>query len=110
MSKKGFLAAARRSAETVTIDKIGQTVQIKRITHGEMQTIFKAVSKTPDATERGLALQRKIIAAAVVFEGDEQLTEEEVSMGLDLEIARDLFDECARVNGLDKKVEAVEGN
>jgi hypothetical protein len=106
MSKKDFLAAGRASAETVTL-KNGQAVQIRKFTQGELETILRATEKVNERL-RPLVMQTKLIALTVTV-GDEEMTEHEVSLGLDADVTKELSDHVARVNGMNRKAEEVEG-
>jgi hypothetical protein len=106
MSKKDFLTACRAPAETVTL-KNGQVVQIRKFTQGELESIMRATTKV-DERIRPLAMQSKLISKTVSIDG-EDLTEEEVNLGLDADVTKELSDHVARVNGMNRKAEDVEG-
>ena len=106
MSKKEFLTACRASAETVTL-KNGFVVQIRKFTQGELETILKATEKVNERV-RALAMQTKLIALTVTVDGEE-LTEQEVSLGLDADVTKELSDHVARVNGMNRKPDDIAG-
>lgn len=106
MSKKDFLASARAPAETVTLSG-GQQIAVRKFTQGEMETILKSTAKLNENI-RAHAMQLQLVALTVTVDG-EQFTEEELRMGLDQELLREIGEHVSRVNGLNKKAEDFEG-
>jgi hypothetical protein len=107
MSKKDFLAGARAPAESITL-KGGQVIAVRKFTQGEMEAILKATSKI-DEKLRPMTMQLKLVALTVSVD-DEQFTEEELRLGMDQEVLREIGEHVSRVNGLSRTAEEAEGN
>jgi hypothetical protein len=107
MSKKAFLAVARKPAETAILSN-DQQIDIRKFTQGEFESVIRATAKIDEKT-RAVALQLKLIALTVSISG-EAFTEDELRMGLDADLLREIGEHVSRVNGLNKTSENVEGN
>lgn len=106
MSKKAFLDSARAPAEIIDL-KSGQKIAVRKFTQGEMESILKATEKMSDKL-RPMTMQLKLVALTVTVD-DEQFTEDELRLGMDQEILREIGEHVSRVNGLNKPAEDVEG-